>query len=168
MSMRAENLIFALLLFSALVMYAGYWVLLRGVLAGQPIPSDRVLRYVNALMSATIFPAVAVFFVLGVYNAQDRAPDAMLLYFFFASALHPVYYLTLDSNSGRPPKRNLKYMIVYGLLFTFVLALVALEPNMWYQGSNNWLPVALLFLLLPLYGYVLFTADHRLREASQK
>ncbi len=170
--MRAENLIFALLLFSSLVMYAGYWVLLRGVLADRPIPSDRVIRYVNALMVATILTAVAMFFALCVYGDRDRTPSAIpsaiLLYLFFASTLHPVYYLTLASNSGRPPKRNLKYMIIYGLLFTLALALVAFEPNMWYQGSNSWLPIALLYLLLPLYYYVVFAAGRRSREASQK
>ncbi|WP_287418197.1 hypothetical protein [Oceanithermus sp.] len=162
--MTAVNLIFDLLLLSALVLYAGYWVLLWSLLAGRPFPLERVSKYANVMLTVTILSAVFVYLTFGAYRVPAMIPSAILLYLMFASSLAPAYRLTLASASGPSQGMNLKYLLTYGVLFTLVLALAAFRPELWYQ--TNWTPTITSFLLLPLYAFVLF-ADRRLRMAPQ-
>ncbi|WP_457633325.1 hypothetical protein [Oceanithermus desulfurans] len=162
--MTAVNLIFDLLLLSALVLYAGYWMLLWGLLAGRPFPLERVSKYANAMLMVTILSAVFVYITFGAYRVPAMIPSAILLYLMFASSLAPAYRLTLASASEPSRTMNLKYLLTYGVLFTLVLALAAFRPELWYR--TNWTQFVLTLLLLPLYAFVLF-ADRRLRTASQ-
>ena len=168
--MTAVNLIFDLLLLSALVLYAGYWMLLWGLLAGRPFPLERVSKYANVMLTVTLVPALVAHALLVVfrlpvaYHVRAMFPSAILLYLMFASSLAPAYRLTLASASEPSRTMNLKYLLTYGVLFTLVLVLAAFRPELWYR--TNWTPVVTSFLLLPLYAFVLF-ADRRLRTAPQ-
>ncbi|WP_457634455.1 hypothetical protein, partial [Oceanithermus desulfurans] len=130
--MTAVNLIFDLLLLSALVLYAGYWMLLWGLLAGRPFPLERVSKYANVMLMVTILSAVFVYITFGAYRVPAMIPSAILLYLMFASSFAPAHRLTLASASEPSRTMNLKYLLTYGVLFTLVLALAAFRPELWY------------------------------------
>ncbi|GEM88746.1 hypothetical protein [Oceanithermus desulfurans] len=162
--MTAVNLIFDLLLLSALVLYACYWLLLWRLLAGRPFPVEWVSQYANVMLVVALVPVFVADFALGAYRDHAMVPSAILLYLMFASALAPAYRLTLASASGPSQTTNLKYLLTYGVLFTLVLALAAFRPELWYR--TNWTHVVLTLLLLPFYYVVLFS-DYRSRTAPQ-